>query len=99
MVVTHFCDLQDNLALVEQLAQVFAGQPGVLERAQVLRAALLHELAQTQPTGREPCKVLYLIWHAPWMTVARDTYISRMLARVNCPYGGLRSEQRSCGRQ
>jgi hypothetical protein len=26
--------------------------------------------------------VLYLIWHAPWMTVARDTYVSRMLARV-----------------
>jgi hypothetical protein len=27
--------------------------------------------------------VLYLIWHGPWMTVARDTYLSRMLARVN----------------
>jgi hypothetical protein len=28
-------------------------------------------------------KVLYLIWREPWMTVARDTYISRMLARVS----------------
>jgi hypothetical protein len=26
--------------------------------------------------------VLYLIWHDPWMTVARDTYLSRMLARI-----------------
>jgi hypothetical protein len=24
--------------------------------------------------------VLYLIWHQPWLSVARDTYISRMLA-------------------
>ncbi len=27
--------------------------------------------------------MLYLVWRDPWMTVARDTYISRMLARVN----------------
>jgi hypothetical protein len=26
--------------------------------------------------------VLYLIWREPWMTVARDTYISRLLAHV-----------------
>ena len=26
--------------------------------------------------------VLYLIWRDPWMTVARDTYIARMLARI-----------------
>ena len=27
--------------------------------------------------------MLYLIWRDPWMTVARDTYISRLLARVH----------------
>ncbi|SBT04932.1 hypothetical protein ACCAA_20046 [Candidatus Accumulibacter aalborgensis] len=27
-------------------------------------------------------KVLYLIWREPWLSVARDTYISRMLAAV-----------------
>ena len=27
-------------------------------------------------------RVLYLIWKDPWMTVARDTYIARMLAMV-----------------
>lgn len=83
LVVTHPCDPQDNLALVDQLAQVFSAQPGVPERAHQLRSALTAELALTQPTGREPCRVLYLIWHQPWMTIARDTYISRMLARVN----------------
>jgi hypothetical protein len=29
-----------------------------------------------------PERVLYLIWRRPWMTVARDTYISRTLALV-----------------
>jgi hypothetical protein len=29
----------------------------------------------------EPCaRVLYLIWREPWMTISRDTYISRTLA-------------------
>jgi ABC-type hemin transport system substrate-binding protein len=34
------------------------------------------EAARSQ---RRPQRVLYLIWQGPWMTVARDTYISRML--------------------
>lgn len=83
LVVTHPCDPEDNLTLVDQLAQVFADQAGVAERSRRLRVALSDELALTQPVGRTPCRVLYLIWHDPWMTVARDTYISRMLARVN----------------
>jgi ABC-type Fe3+-hydroxamate transport system substrate-binding protein len=32
--------------------------------------------------GFAPQNVLYLIWRKPWMTVARDTYISRALALV-----------------
>jgi hypothetical protein len=83
LVVTHPCDPEDNLGLIDQLAQVFATLPGVAERARALRRSLNDELAQTQAAGRDPCRVLYLIWHDPWMTVARDTYISRMLARVN----------------
>jgi hypothetical protein len=83
LVVTHPCSPEDNLGLIDQLAQVFATLPGVAERARALRRSLNDELAQTQAAGRDPCRVLYLIWHDPWMTVARDTYISRMLARVN----------------
>jgi ABC-type hemin transport system substrate-binding protein len=37
---------------------------------------------QARRSQRTPERVLYLIWQDPWMTVARDTYISRMLALI-----------------
>jgi hypothetical protein len=83
IVVTHPVDPQDNLDLVAQMVAVFGTVPGVAGRAATLRAALQRELVLTAPAGRRPVRVLYLIWHRPWMTVARDTYISRMLARIN----------------
>jgi hypothetical protein len=82
IVVTHPIDPQDNLGLVDQLATTFAGQAGVAERAAELTRVLRAELAATVASGRRPQRVLYLIWHDPWMTVARDTYLSRMLGRV-----------------
>jgi len=82
IVVTHPRDPVDNLALVDQLATVFAGVPGVAERATGLRDALADALAAVRAEGRPKRRVLYLIWHDPWMTVARDTYLSRMLARI-----------------
>ena len=82
LVVTHPLGPEDNPALVAQLAAVFAGRPEVAARADALQAALARELAATRPEGRTERKVLYLIWHDPWMTVARDTYLSRMLARI-----------------
>ena len=82
IVVTHPLTPEDNLALVDQLAAAFASQPGLDERAAVLKRDLARELAATTAAGRPTERVLYLIWHAPWMTVARDTYLSRMLARV-----------------
>jgi substrate-binding family protein len=81
-VVTHPRDPVDNLALIDQLAATFAGEPGLAQRAGRLRAAIADELAATQPTGRVARRVLYLIWHDPWMTVARDTYLARMLERI-----------------
>ena len=83
IVVTHPVDPDDNLALVAQMAALFGAEPGVAERAAALTAALRAELAATRSTGRPAVEVLYLIWHGPWMTVARDTYLSRMLGRVN----------------
>jgi len=82
IIVTHPLRPEDNLALIEQLAGAFAAAPGVDERAAALSAALHRELEQTHPEGRAPQRVLYLIWRDPWMTVARDTYISAMLARA-----------------
>jgi ABC-type Fe3+-hydroxamate transport system substrate-binding protein len=83
IVVTHPLGPQDNLTLIDQMVAAFGHVAGVCERAQGLRAELLHELALTQPHGTRARRVLYLIWREPWMTVARNTYISRMLARVN----------------
>ena len=82
IVVTHPVAPEDNLALVAQLAAEFAVEAGVRERADALTQALRRELDATSPVGRTAERVLYLIWHEPWMTVARDTYLSRMLARI-----------------
>ncbi len=61
--------------------------PDLRDQADRLAAALREELAaclalRAAGEGRSARRVLYLIWRDPWMTVARDTYISRMLAEV-----------------
>jgi ABC-type Fe3+-hydroxamate transport system substrate-binding protein len=83
VIVTHPCAPRDNLALFDQLRDAFADEPGVAERAAALREDLAGELACSAACRRPAQRVLYLIWRAPWMTVARDTYISRMLATVD----------------
>ena len=83
IVVTHPIAPEDNLRLIEQMLQAFGDLPGVAERAQACRAEFTHELALTQAQQHAAQTVLYLIWREPWMTVARDTYLSRMLACVN----------------
>ncbi|MEP7058175.1 MAG: helical backbone metal receptor [Caldimonas sp.] len=82
IVVTHPTDPRDNVGLVDLLARTFAAVPEVGTRADDLKQALAAELELTRPEGRVVRRVLYLIWRDPWMTVARDTYIARMLARV-----------------
>ena len=83
IVVTHPLAPHDNLALIEQMRHHFGTWPGVAAKADALAQDLRRELAATQPEGRPARRVLYLIWREPWMTVATDTYLSRMLARVN----------------
>lgn len=78
VIVTHPCAPAEVDALIVQIARAFADVPGVAERATALRAELERELAATRPGPDMPA--LYLIWREPWMTVARDTYISRLLA-------------------
>ena len=83
VLVTHPCGPQDNLALIDQMVAAFAAIAGVAERGAELRRAIEGELALTRTGDHAAQDVLYLIWREPWMTVARDTYISRMLAQVN----------------
>jgi ABC-type hemin transport system substrate-binding protein len=82
ILVTHPSGPEDNLALVDQLAGAFGGLPGVAARGADLKRALAEALALTDTHPPRRRRVLYLIWRRPWMTVARDTYISRMLARI-----------------
>jgi hypothetical protein len=62
---------------------VFVAEPAVAARGAALAGELQDELRATAADCRAEVPVLYLIWRQPWMTVARDTYISRLLARVN----------------
>lgn len=78
LIVTHPQGPADVPALIQQLAEPFVHLPGVRERAAALQAELAPALAWTPPNGA-PTTVLYLIWREPWMGVARDTYIARLL--------------------
>ncbi len=82
IVVTHPNGPDDNLALVAQMVAHFGAGAGVRARAPALTQALRDELALTRPDDRPAQRVLYLIWRDPWMAVARDTYIARMLGRI-----------------
>lgn len=79
VIVTHPCAPEDNLALYRLLGGIF----GRSAEAESLCAAMAFELAQVRTRQWPARKVLYAIWQDPWMTVSRDTYISRMLALVN----------------
>ena len=83
LIVTHPNAPEDNLALIDRMVQAFGLIEGVTQRADACRRELAGELALTTPDAYAPQSVLYLIWRDPWMTVARDTYISRMLASVH----------------
>jgi len=78
LIVTHPLDPRDNPPLYRLLGGVF-GRDAEAER---LCLDFEREWAATAvwaPTLRRE-RVLYLIWREPWFSVARDTYISRMLA-------------------
>lgn len=78
VIVTHPLGPRDNL----DLYRLFGGIFGRESEAAALSAAFEQEwLALTGLAASLPRqKVLYLIWQKPWMSVSRDTYISRMLA-------------------
>lgn len=79
VIVTHPCRPEDNFALYTLLGGIFGRQAEADALAADLRAGLESLGARPWPARR----VLYAIWQDPWMTVSRDTYISRMLALVN----------------
>jgi len=80
LVVTHPLAPLDNLALYRLIGGIFGRAP----QAEVLCQKFEAEYAALRAAASafSPERVLYLIWKRPWMTVSRDTYVSRMLAMV-----------------
>jgi ABC-type Fe3+-hydroxamate transport system substrate-binding protein len=76
LIVTHPLAPLDNLALYRLIGGIFGRQDESEELCLRFQSAF-DALAQEKPAPR---KSLYLIWKDPWMTVSRDTYISRTLA-------------------
>jgi ABC-type Fe3+-hydroxamate transport system substrate-binding protein len=83
VIVTHPQTPQDNLALIDQLLDAFATDSIALRAmnkpASQLKRQIDEGLNRLAALPKRNERVLYLIWRDPWMTVARDTYISRML--------------------
>lgn len=80
VIVTHPCTPQDNLELYRLFGAVFSCASAAARLEAELLASLGEAAAARAALPAE--KVLYLIWREPWMTVARDTYISAMLDAV-----------------
>jgi ABC-type Fe3+-hydroxamate transport system substrate-binding protein len=75
LVVTHPLAPEDNLPLFRQFGATFAKEREAEALCTRFESALQAAKQQKYPERR----VLYLIWKDPWMTVSRDTYISRTL--------------------
>lgn len=78
VIVTHPCAPRDNLELYRLLGGIFDREA----EAELLCARLQQALARLEARTWPTRSVLYAIWQDPWMTVSRDTYISRMLALI-----------------
>jgi ABC-type Fe3+-hydroxamate transport system substrate-binding protein len=78
VVVTHPMSPEDNARLVTLLGAVFACEASAAQLVHDIDEARRELAAVSAGLPRE--RVLYLIWRKPWMSVARDTYLSATLA-------------------
>ena len=80
LIVAHPLAPLDNLALYRLIGGIFGREPeadSLCRRFEEVHAGLRAAAESFQPQ-----RVLYLIWKKPWITVSRDTYISRTLELV-----------------
>jgi len=80
VIVTHPLGPLDNLPLYRLLGGIFGRESRAEELCETFQRAYSNAVRACAELRRE--RVLYLIWKSPWMTVSRDTYISRTLAAV-----------------
>ncbi|MEE2983251.1 MAG: helical backbone metal receptor [Pseudomonadota bacterium] len=81
VIVTHPNAPRDNLDLYHLLGDIFDRVEAARRLARDFEAALASIERTCESLSAK--RVLYLIWRKPWMTVSKDTYISRTLALVN----------------
>jgi ABC-type Fe3+-hydroxamate transport system substrate-binding protein len=77
VIVTHPMAPDDNRRLYALFGAIFGREAQAAALAARLDAALATLDGAVARLARE--RVLYLIWRDPWMTVARDTYVSATL--------------------
>ena len=92
VIVTHPLGPLDNLPLYRLLGGIFGREERAEELCAEFRAAYDKAVAACERLARET--VLYLIWKSPWMTVSRDTYVSRTLAAVGWDTVEIESKDR-----
>jgi ABC-type Fe3+-hydroxamate transport system substrate-binding protein len=80
VIVTHPAAPVDNHRLYALFGAIFDRETRAEALGRALDAALAGLDAVAARLPRE--RVLYLVWRKPWMTVARDTYVSATLARA-----------------
>lgn len=92
LIVTHPLAPRDNLDLYRLFGGIFGREAEAASLCAGFERewAALAELAGGLPRQN----VLYLIWQMPWMSVARDTYIARMLAAAGWDSVPAQAEQR-----
>ncbi len=78
LIVTHPLAPLDNPPLYRLIGGIFGREPAAEALCAQFRRA--YDALARAARGWQRHRVLYLIWKDPWMTVARDTYISRTLA-------------------
>ena len=92
VIVTHPLGPLDNLPLYRLLGGIFGREGRAAELCEAFQKAYVNTVGACADLPRE--RVLYLIWKSPWMTVSRDTYVSRTLAAVGWDTVEIDSKER-----
>jgi ABC-type Fe3+-hydroxamate transport system substrate-binding protein len=92
VIVTHPLGPLDNLQLYRLLGGIFGRESRAVELCEAFKNAYSDAVGVCADLPRE--RVLYLIWKSPWMTVSRDTYVSRTLAAVGWDTVEIKSKDR-----
>ncbi len=92
VIVTHPLGPLDNLSLYRLLGGIFGRESRAAELCEAFQKVYSNAVGACAELPRE--RVLYLIWKSPWMTVSRDTYVSRTLAAVGWDTVEIESKDR-----